>query len=208
MELSELNFCILGDNVSINSHTTLSPHNISLSHTLDIRELELGDGIALFPRSCVFGGTTLPKYAMLGSHCRPFQSQALQMEHEYNGTPCFSFTESVAAPNALLAKNKITGVGSENALKREDAIEVARSVLHDILEEYGSYPPSDTKVVENIELQLDSVQMMEYANRVMKKTGCHFDAQSAFEAITVGDVADLLISHQVFADITAHLNQQ
>ncbi len=206
VELSELNYCVLGDNVCINNHAALSPHTISLGHTLGICELELGDGTTLFPCSGIFGATKLPNRAMLGSHCRPFQSQALQPEHEYNDTPCSSFEESVDAPNRPSVRNGISAVVTEGTLKREDAIEVARSILSGILEEDGSYPTSDPTLVENIELELDSVQVMEYANRIMKKTGCQFEAESLFEVSTVGEVADLLISHQVFTDFAAPLN--
>ncbi len=200
MELYELKYCVIGDNVCMNNHAALSPHTISFGHTLDLCILELGDRTTLFPSSGIFGATKLPNGAMLCSGCHPFRSQALQPGHEYNDTPCSSFKESFAVTNSGTkpsVRNRISDAAVEGTLKREDAIEVARSVLCDILDEDGSYPTSDPTIIENIEVELDSVQLMEYASRIMKKANCQFEAESLFEVNTVGEVADLLISHQV-----------
>ncbi len=201
VQLCELNYCVLGDNVCVNNHAVLSPHTISLGHTLDIRNLELGDKTTLFPCSGIFGGTKLPNGAMLGSQCRPFRTQVLEPGHEYNDTPCYSFQERVNSSNhrtkpSYFRSSSVLDGDTDDTLKREGALKVARSALNDVLGEGVLGPTLHTKSVENMELQLDSVQVMEYANRIMTKAGCQFEAELIFEVNTVGEVADLLLRYQ------------
>ncbi len=201
VQLCELTYCVLGDNVCVNNHAILSPHTISLGHTLDVRILELGDKTTLFPCSDIFGGTKLPNGVMLGSQCRPFRTQALEPWHEYNDTPCYSFQESVDSSNhktkpSFFRSDGILDRDTDDVLKREGALEMAISALNDVLGEGVLGPILDTKSVENIEFELDSVQVMEYASRIMTKAGYRFDVELFFEVSTVGEVADLLLRYQ------------
>ncbi len=192
VQLCELAYCVVSDNVCVNNHAVLSPHTFSFQHNLDIRNLELGDKTTLLPYSAIFGGTKLPKGAMLGSHCYPLRSQSLEPEQEYNDTPCYIYNESHSTTRKPSSSNRLCG-DSNNLPLKQFASRVARSALKDVLGEDFFNPKIYDKPVENVELELDSVQMVEYANKVMTKARCKIQVELFLDASTVGEVVDILL---------------
>ncbi|MBT6433970.1 MAG: hypothetical protein HOK28_12795, partial [Deltaproteobacteria bacterium] len=86
--LSDLPYLTLEDDVSINEGAALIAHSELPNGNISFKPLHLGSQSSVLWSGYLVGGTKLPRGAILGSLSRPFDSQTLDEQTEYNNTPC------------------------------------------------------------------------------------------------------------------------
>lgn len=86
--LSDLPYLRLEDGVSVNEGAALIAHSELPNGNISFKPLHLKSQSSVLWSGYLVGGTTLPKGAILGSLSRPFDSQTLDENTEYNNTPC------------------------------------------------------------------------------------------------------------------------
>ena len=82
----------IGDNVTMNTQSTLMAHSGQPDDTITIQKLEIKSGVTLGYGAYVLGGTSVSKDILLGSISRGFANQRMQSGREYNDTPCIMRT--------------------------------------------------------------------------------------------------------------------
>ena len=86
--LSDLPYLRLEDGVSVNEGAALIAHSELPNGNISFKPLHLGAKSSVLWSGYLVGGTTLPTGTILGSLSRPFDSQTLDENTEYNNTPC------------------------------------------------------------------------------------------------------------------------
>lgn len=86
--IREFTFTYIGNNVMLNRGSALIAHSELPNGRIIMKDIRLKEGSSMAFISYIVGGTDLPKGVLLGSLSRPFDSQELDAEREYNNTPC------------------------------------------------------------------------------------------------------------------------
>ncbi len=172
-EVFECQKNVIGDNVVMNNYSVLCPHTIQMDNTVKVLDLQLGDRSTLLPRSGVYGGTQIPQGTLLGSHCRPFRGQTLAGDAEYNDTPCTAFVAKKAG-EGLSGLNRVDGgsFSDREPLTKPQAIGIIWETLASTVgrkqDGLPSLPnPTDSTGME--EIQLDSIELVEFAVQLKRK---------------------------------------
>ncbi len=173
-----------------------------MDNSVALLSVQVGDRVSLLPRSAVYGGVRLAERVLLGTHCRPFRGQMIAGDAEYNDTPCTAFVKVKAARDGGLFGQE-DGDG-ELLLKREPltkphAIEIIREILASNMggknEGYSLPTPIDSSGME--EIQLDSIQMVEFAEQLKRKVHVDVSIDAFLDLVTVSDVADALLAGEL-----------
>ncbi len=184
----------------MNNYSCITPHTIKMDNSAVLLNVQLGDRVSLLPRSCVHGGTQLADGVLLGSHCRPFRGQMVTGDAEYNDTPCTAFVK-VKARDGLLGQEDGDGelLISRGPLTKPHAIEIIREVLVSLTggkgEGYSLPTPADSSGIE--EIQLDSIELVEFAEQLKRRTHINLSIDALLDLVTVSNVADALLSGEL-----------
>ncbi len=184
----------------MNNIAVLSPHTVKMDNSAVLLRVHVGDRVSLFPRSGVYGGTQLADGVLLGSHCRPFRGQMLTGDAEYNDTPCTAFVNTKAAQDGLLGQEDWDSelLVNRKPLTKPRVVEIIREILAGFMggENGDSLPtPTDSSGVE--EIQLDSIELVEFAEQLKRKFHVSVSIDPLLDLVTVSDVADAFMAGEL-----------
>ncbi len=184
----------------MNNIAVLSPHTIKMDNSAVLLSVHVGDRVSLFPRSGVYGGTKVSEGVLLGSHCRPFRGQTIAGHAEYNETPCTAFVNTEAAQDGFLGQED--GVSelliNRKPLTKSRVIEIIGEVLAGFVggESGDSLPtPTDSSGME--EIQLDSLELVEFAEQLKIKFHVRVSIDALLDLVTVSDIADAFMAGEL-----------